>query len=392
NTKVPNKGKKSGGKTQKHQSATGRDNTKKTEEGDKTGNQKGKGGALKNTARALTKFVRKEKDPKEEAPAEEHLVANTADNKGSIEDGRGAEKTGENQEFPRKFINNLVQGLQKENTSMNGFPRIETLAELEAQFGQLSQGLGMNTTTCNIPTLFEGITVPPGIIVQMQDRNRSKEERASIASEWASKYLMFAAPRKVALWCVNSFFLERGMNEIYNARYMPVVHMCINSTTLESATNAQITTYGNLSRQFRQNLGEAVFPIAEFSHGEQNVQDRVRINTALAARMLDMLTAMIMKRNARLGGGVPQQGQGCAHYDSYVDYLIDGDLPALLPTSRRNLSGTGIKDDSVAEEAPREGQVAKNGRLLLTTALMEYVRRNNTLPDGIEREQSQTLY
>ncbi|KAG8196030.1 hypothetical protein JTE90_029000 [Oedothorax gibbosus] len=336
---VPNRGRKSGGKPQRHQSATGKDSSKKVEEKDKTGNQKGKGSGLKNTARALTKFVRKEKDPKEDSTVEEQTATNVAGNIKSPEDKKEIDTTSEkNQEFPRRFINNLIQGLQKEGSSMNDFPRLETLAALDARFDELSRGLGMNITTCNIPTLFEGITVPPGIVVQMQDRNKSKEERASIASDWASKYLMFAAPRKVALWCVNSFFLERGMTEICNPRYTPIVQLCQNSTAVESATTAQIATYGNLSRQFRQNLGEAVFPIAEFTHGEQNVQARVHINTALATRMLDMLTAMVAKRNARLGGGVPQQGQGCAHYDSYVDYLIDRDLPAMLPTNRRNMT------------------------------------------------------
>ncbi|KAG8174163.1 hypothetical protein JTE90_003144 [Oedothorax gibbosus] len=77
--------------------------------------------------------------------------------------------------------------------------------------------------------------------------------------------------------------------------------------------------------------------------------------------MLDMLTAMVAKRNARLGA-IPQQGKGCMHYDSYVDYLIDGDMPTLFPTNRRNMTGDGIKDDAFAEEAPRDGQAAKNGR------------------------------
>ncbi|KAG8175849.1 hypothetical protein JTE90_013399 [Oedothorax gibbosus] len=47
------------------------------------------------------------------------------------------------------------------------------------------------------------------------------------------------------------------------------------------------------------------------------------------------------------------------------------------------MTGDGIKDDAFEEEAPRDGQAAKNGRLLLTTALLEYVRRNGEEPQGI---------
>ncbi|KAG8175850.1 hypothetical protein JTE90_013400 [Oedothorax gibbosus] len=308
---------KKGGKPHQQQSATGKDTSKKLEKEGKTGNLKGKGSGLKNTARNIAKLVRKDKDSKEGPREEDQAIVDTTEKDTSSEGKDKASTSGEtDQEFPRRFINNLVEGLKKENNTMNDFPRIETLGALNARLDELSQGLGFNTTKCNIPTLFEGITVPPGTVVQMQDRAKSKEERASIASGWASKYLMMAAPRKVALWCVNSFFMERGMAEICNARYNPIVHLCQNSTALESATAAQIRTYGALSRQFRQNLGDAVFPIAEFSPGEQNIQARVNINTALAARMLDMLTAMVAKRNARLGA-IPQQGKGCMHYDSY---------------------------------------------------------------------------
>ncbi|KAG8172422.1 hypothetical protein JTE90_015796 [Oedothorax gibbosus] len=109
--------------------------------------------------------------------------------------------------------------------------------------------------------------------------------------------------------------------------------------------------------------------------------------------MLDMLTAMVAKRNARLGA-VPQQGNGCMHYESYVDYLIDGDMPTMLPVNRRNMTGEGIKEDTFEEEAPRptsqERQTATN---YCTTRILEgrpclWDKRSDNYKNKIEREKA----
>lgn len=269
-----------------------------------------------------------------------------------------------------------------------GFPNFRNANDLEVRWQLLTADLPLNTDTCNTPTLFERVSVPPELLVSMEDQNVTQAQRAGMIANWVTEYLSFSAARREALWLINWNFTSRAIAEIMLPEYNDITAWVSADVGVEECLPERVETYGTLSRRFRANL-DAVLPLANFRSGGGFVPGELTVSNVMMNDMNDLLRSIINKRNARIGnqGRPAGAGQGCQHYESYPDFLTDANMPALLPLNRRSANGNGILGQYagivLAEEPAAAGGQLRTGFLLLTTAIAEYRRRNNGLPPGI---------
>lgn len=250
---------------------------------------------------------------------------------------------------------------------------------------QTNIGGNLYTTETHEPSILTRFVQSHVVARQLGALGRNENAaRSNIIGQYIRSILMCAAPRLQGLWLLNSKLITYALVEIYKNDYDQIYRLTKGSKLVAATEKDELTAYKTASNKFRTALRSKGLLPPSFVNTVLEVEPFVNVDSTCFVALREMLTSMVAARAQRLNGQAqPANRQrirgevvAAAHYPEYYDFIHSrgaSGLEGIADIRARTSGSEGVITTAYPEYQTRGGTV-KKGPLLLTTAVMQYMR------------------